>query len=326
MRHEGAVDAFQRHHIADRGKGNQIEQAEQVRLFCVLVETFAAQHANCRHEKQKHDTGSSEMALAGEIILAVRIDHREGWRERLVGLVVINHDNLHPGVIGGNDCRFGGGAAIDREDEACPLLRQPGARQRCRSVALCKSVRDVSGACLAVRPQEPLDQGNGGPPIHVIVAKYGDSLARPDSVREAFRGSLHVLQPQWVRKQCAQRWIEIGVDRLGVGATGGKHAAKQFRQPLGLGDGHGDHFPPWFEAFNPTAATGGVLNAKHRRRAVVFVTFCRVCHAGHSHRSMSGPASLPDSTPKLRQANLLTSGWTVLIQRTVRVDARITTL
>ena len=75
LRDEGAVRLLQRHHVADRGERHEVEQAEQIGLGPIAIEAFAAQRARRRDQEQEHHAGGGEMALAGEIVLPVRIDH-----------------------------------------------------------------------------------------------------------------------------------------------------------------------------------------------------------------------------------------------------------
>ena len=62
------------------------------------------------------------MALAGEIVLPVRIEHGEGRRQHLVGLMMIDDDHARAALVGGLDGRARGRAAIDGEDEGGALL------------------------------------------------------------------------------------------------------------------------------------------------------------------------------------------------------------
>ena len=66
------------------------------------------------------------MSLAGEIVLPVGVEHREGRRQLLVGLVMVDDNDIGAASVGGLDGRAGGGAAIDGDDERRPLLGKPG--------------------------------------------------------------------------------------------------------------------------------------------------------------------------------------------------------
>ncbi len=118
--------SLERHHVADRGKRHEVEQAKQVGLGPIAVEAFAAQSARRRDQEQEHHAGGGKVPLAGEIVLPVRVDHGEGRRQGLVGLVMVDDDHLCAGFIGGGDGGCGGGAAVHGEDQHGAFLRKPG--------------------------------------------------------------------------------------------------------------------------------------------------------------------------------------------------------
>ena len=64
LRHQRAVHAFQWNHVAHCCERHEIEKTEEIRLSAAGVETVAAEHARRRHEKQEHDAGRGEVALA----------------------------------------------------------------------------------------------------------------------------------------------------------------------------------------------------------------------------------------------------------------------
>ena len=61
--HEGAVHLSERRHIADRGERHEVEQAKQIGLGSIAIETIAAERARGRDQEQEYDTGSGEMPL-----------------------------------------------------------------------------------------------------------------------------------------------------------------------------------------------------------------------------------------------------------------------
>ena len=155
---ESAVDTLERHDVANRRKGHEIEQLEQVGLRTVAVEAVAAKHPRGGHQEQKDDARSGEMALAREIVLTVGVQHRVGRRQRFVCLMVVDDDDLGAGGIGRGDgcvrCR----PAIDGQDERGPLAREPGKRRRGRSIAFGEPVGDVGRAAERMGAQEAFDQ------------------------------------------------------------------------------------------------------------------------------------------------------------------------
>ena len=91
---EGAVQPSQRHHIGDGAERHDVEPAEQVRLRPRLrPESAGAQHAVDRDHGHEHQADRGEMAQAGQIVEPVRIDH-DRVRQRLVGLMVVEHDDV----------------------------------------------------------------------------------------------------------------------------------------------------------------------------------------------------------------------------------------
>ena len=133
------------------------------------------------------------MPLAGEIVLAVRIEHGECRGQRFVGLVMVDDDDFRAGSIGRGDGGLGGGAAIHREDETGAVLDKIGKRIGARAVAFGQAIGNIGRGRLSMRAQETLDQRHRSRAVDVVVAEYGDRLACPDGGGEAIGRSLHVL-------------------------------------------------------------------------------------------------------------------------------------
>ena len=119
---ERAVHAFERHHVAHGRKRNEIEQAEKIWLGTLRIGAGAAERTRGGDEEEEHHASRSQMALAGEIVLPVGIEHGEGRRQHLVGLVMIDDDHINAARVRSLDGRASGGAAIDGDDEGGTLL------------------------------------------------------------------------------------------------------------------------------------------------------------------------------------------------------------
>ena len=92
---EGAVEALQRHDVGDRAERDEIEPAEQVGLRPrPRPEAARAQHAVDRDHGEEHQADRGEMAEPGKIVEPVRIDDRTRVRQLLVGLVMIDDDDV----------------------------------------------------------------------------------------------------------------------------------------------------------------------------------------------------------------------------------------
>src|SRR4029450_6963934 len=123
------------------------------------------------------------------------------------------------------------------------------------------------------------------------------------------------------------RGVKIARDGMGLCAARGEDAPQELRQPVALGGGSGGKVPTRVEPLDPAIATRGLLHAEQCPRApgiggYVFES------CGHAASSMPlRSVTVSDSRMVLpAQSNLLRSGCSVFIQRTVRVEARITTV
>ena len=75
LAHEGAVDAGERHHVADGAERHQIEPLQEVRLFPVAVPARLAQvPVEPDHEEKGHAHGG-ELAVRALVIQPVGVDH-----------------------------------------------------------------------------------------------------------------------------------------------------------------------------------------------------------------------------------------------------------
>ena len=113
----------------------------------------------------------------GKVVLPVRVQHRVSRRQRVVGLVVIDDDDLRAGLVGGGDGVDRCSAAIDGEDETRAVSNQPCKRLRRRPIAFGEPVGDIGGGTVRMGAQEALDQRDRGRAVDVVVAEYGDRLA-----------------------------------------------------------------------------------------------------------------------------------------------------
>ena len=79
--HQSAIDARQRHHVADRPQGHQIEPALQIGLGPPrAIPAGPAQGPVDGHRQQEGDAHGGELAMALGLVEPVGIDHRDGLR------------------------------------------------------------------------------------------------------------------------------------------------------------------------------------------------------------------------------------------------------
>ena len=99
--HEGAVEPFQRHHVRDGAERHQIEQVEQIGLRPQhMPEAALAQFAIDRDHGHEHEAAGRQIVQAREVVEPVRIDQRIGRRQRLIGLMMVDHDHVEAELLG----------------------------------------------------------------------------------------------------------------------------------------------------------------------------------------------------------------------------------
>ena len=114
---KGAVEADQRHDVGDSRQRHEIERGDQVRGLASVPEARFAQRAVQRDERHIDDACGAEMAQSGKIVLAVGIDQRQRLRQRLRGLVMIEHDHVEAEPARELERLAADRSAIDRHDK-----------------------------------------------------------------------------------------------------------------------------------------------------------------------------------------------------------------
>ena len=139
---EGAVHPHQRHHVADRGQRDQVEQPHQVRLTAGGEEAQPAQRAHSGDGGQERHAGGAQMGEARPVIQPVGIDRGQDRRRRPLRLVMVQHDDV--GLAGHHGQRLGcRGAAVDANDQAGATRDQPGKGGGIGAVAFLDPIRHV---------------------------------------------------------------------------------------------------------------------------------------------------------------------------------------
>ncbi len=115
---EGAVETDQRHDIGDGAQRHIIEEAEQIGLRPIRrPEAALAQHAVERDDGHEDEPDRGEMPEARKVVAAVRIDDGDRRRQNLVGLMVIDDDDIDAELLGFGERLDAGGAAIDADEK-----------------------------------------------------------------------------------------------------------------------------------------------------------------------------------------------------------------
>ena len=117
--------------------------AEQVGLRPRLgPEAARAQHAVDRDHRHEHEADGGEMAELREVVEPVGIDHQR-VRQPLVGLVMVDHDDVEAEPPRLGQRLDAGGAAIDGDEQRRAALGERADRLDVRPVALEDAVGDV---------------------------------------------------------------------------------------------------------------------------------------------------------------------------------------
>ena len=170
---EGAVEAFQRHHVGDGAERDQMQQRQQVGLAAQAgPEVAPAQFARQRHQRDEHQTDGGEMAETGEIVGAVRIDDRHRRRQFLVGLMMVEDDNVERRACG---LRRAVTWLVVPQSTVTRSLTPRSAKRAdgvdIRPVAFENAVRNVDDRIEPAVPQIARQQGRGGGAVDVVIAE-----------------------------------------------------------------------------------------------------------------------------------------------------------
>ena len=162
LRDVGAVEAGERHHVGDGRQRDEIELGHEIGLGgTVGVEAAPAQLARVATSTRKHDARRAQMPEARHVVLAVRIDHGDGARQLLVGLVVVDDDDIAAELAGARQRLAARRAAVDGDDKLRALFDEPFDGGGVRPIALEQAVGDVDAR---LRGRDGRGSGASAPP------------------------------------------------------------------------------------------------------------------------------------------------------------------
>ena len=150
LRDERPVEPGQRHDIAHRSQGHQVEPFEQIGLAARTgIPSVGAQRTVDRDDEQKGDPDRRKEPIWARLIEAVRIDERRRDRQQRLGDVMIDDDHVESALRGFGERLMGGRAAIDGDNDARALPPQKSECWGIRPVTLAQAIRDIDPAARA---------------------------------------------------------------------------------------------------------------------------------------------------------------------------------
>ena len=141
---EGAVEPDQRHDIGDGAERDVVEETEQIGLRPLARQKpRCAQNAIDRDDGHEGQPDGGEMAESGEVVAPVRIDDGDSRRQDLVGLMVIDDDDVDAELLGFVQRLDAGGAAIDADQKRRAALGERSHGFHIRAIAFEQPVGNV---------------------------------------------------------------------------------------------------------------------------------------------------------------------------------------
>src|SRR5262249_57294330 len=131
-------------------------------------------------DKDQADGG--EVTELGEIVETVRIDDRHRGRQLLVGLMVVDDDDVKTHALGLGERLDAGGAAIDGNQQLRPTFSKRLDGGDVRPVTFEDAIGDVDERFDPGRTQKTCKQRGACGSIDVVVAEDGDAFTAYDGV------------------------------------------------------------------------------------------------------------------------------------------------
>ena len=234
----GAVETDERHDVGHCRQRDEVEVVDEGRLGDASgVDAALSQLARDGDEREEHDARGAEVALAGDVVEAVRIDEGVHGGQALIGLMVVDDDDIGAELGRAFENVEAGRAAVDGDDELGAVTHEAFEGGGVGAVAFGEAVGDVDAVRHAVMRQEARQQRRRAGAVDVVVAEDGDLLALGDGVGDAASRLVHVGEARRVRHQGLDGRVEEQRHGIERHAARGEHAAQELRQIVLLADG-----------------------------------------------------------------------------------------
>ena len=275
---EGTIEPDQRHHVGDGTERHVVEEGQQIGFGPRIgPKTAGAQFAIDRHHGHEHEPDCGEIAEAREIVAPVRIDDGECGRQRLVGLMMVDDDDIQAERLCFAQRLDAGGAAVDGHQQRRAARRQRAHRLDIRAVAFEQPVRNVNDRLDTATTQETRQHGGGCRAVHIVVAENRDAFAVHNSVGDARGRFRHRRKHIRIGHRAFDGRIEKGVDRVGLDVAAGEDARQQFWDLMALRDRQRPRRAALVEPVAPGASGRRILDAEEK------AILCHFRHSGARH-------------------------------------------
>ncbi len=227
MPDQGSVLSLQRDEIGDRGQGDEVELALELRA------------EQCRRQL---------VGDRGRAQLAERIAADDGVQDRAVGklgawLVVVGDDHVDALLSRHRDLSRRGDPAVDGDQELRAAVAQAVDRRGGEAIAIVLAARDQPVAVGAELAQRPNRDRRRADTVDVVVAVDGDPLAARDRVADLRHDLVHAVEQEGVVVVSGVEERPRGLDRVKAAANErhrdrlGKVEAGHQRTHLGVVEG-----------------------------------------------------------------------------------------
>ena len=236
------VQALKRHDIAHRPERDQIEQRDQVRLGPVRETAALPQRAVQRDEQQKGHADRGQSLVRALLVQPVRVDHGHCRRQRRLGDMMVEDDDIEPGRLRRRQGLVRRDPAIDGEDQADAFAVQAQQSIGVGTIALGDPVRHIEAQWRAEGGEIAVQDGGRGCAVDIVVAEHGGRLVAFQRRNDPGDRGIHILQMGWIR-QCR---LEAGFEKIPGGfrchPAVGQQPPDDFRQAEALRQRHAHAF------------------------------------------------------------------------------------
>src|SRR5262249_47056437 len=252
---KGAIEAEQRHDVGNSAERHKMQERQEVGLGSqVRPEIAPTQLPRHGNQSQEYQSDRSKVAQGRKVVGAVGVNDRDGVRQFLITLVMINHHWVDTAPFGLGKWLEARDAAINGNQQLYAAL---GERPDCihiRAVAFKDSIGNMDDRVQPAVAEVTGQQRGCSGAVDIVVAENGNGLVPCDAVRNSRCRRLHVSQRIWIRHQALDGWIEETIDLVDIDIAAGEDARQQFGEAISLRNRQRARRSALIEALSPRPA------------------------------------------------------------------------